>query len=172
MQKIPVRVHLRWVFYALLLLLLYTMQTTPGLFGIAGVRPALVAPAALAIAIYENELAGAIYGAVAGLMWDLSAMRLSGFNGVILCVLCVACSFFFIFWVRKTVLNASLVCALALLIQCGLDYLFNFFFFYKDSLYILTRQLLPGTLYTALCCPLILLAVLGIRRACLRGEGT
>ena len=91
MQKIPVRVHLRWVFYALLLLLLYTMQTTPGLFGIAGVRPALVAPAALAIAIYENELAGAIYGAVAGLMWDLSAMRLSGFNGVILCVLCVAC---------------------------------------------------------------------------------
>ena len=81
-------------------------------------------------------------------------------------------SFFFIFWVRKTVLNASLVCALALLVQCGLDYLFNFFFFYKDSLYILTRQLLPGTLYTALCCPLILLAVLGIRRACLRGEGT
>ena len=135
---------LKWLFYALLLFFCYIVQTTPGLLAIGSIQPVLVVPVCLAVAVLENELAGAIFGALAGLMWDLSASRISGFFGIILCVLCVAVSFCFLFWIRQNTVNFTLACAAALLVAVGLDYLFNFLIFYQGgSLYLLLHTLLP-----------------------------
>ncbi|ERI99346.1 MULTISPECIES: rod shape-determining protein MreD [Eubacteriales] len=145
---------LKWLFYALLLFFCYIVQTTPGLLAIGSIQPVLVVPVCLAVAILENELAGAIFGALAGLMWDLSASRISGFFGIILCVLCVAVSFCFLFWIRQNTVNFTLACAAALLVAVGLDYLFNFLIFYQGgSLYLLLHTLLPMAGYTLVYCP-------------------
>ena len=144
----------KWLFYALLLFFCYIVQTTPGLLAIGAIQPILVVPVCLAVAVLENELAGAIFGAVAGLMWDLSASRISGFFGIILCLLCVAVSFCFYFWIRQNTVNFTLACAAALLVAVGLDYLFNFLIFYQgSSLYLLLHTLLPTAGYTLLYCP-------------------
>mgnify|MGYP003376099003 CR=1 FL=1 len=137
---------LKWLFYALLLFFCYIVQTTPGLLAIGPIQPVLVVPVCLAVAVLENELAGAVFGALAGLMWDLSASRISGFFGIILCVLCVAVSFCFLFWIRQN--------TVALLVAVGLDYLFNFLIFYQEgSLYLLLHTLLPTAGYTLVYCP-------------------
>ena len=145
---------LKWGCYILLLVVCTVVQTTPGLLAIGSIQPVLVVPVCLAVAVLENELAGAIFGALAGLMWDLSASRISGFFGIILCVLCVAVSFCFLFWIRQNTVNFTLACAVALLVAVGLDYLFNFLIFYQGgSLYLLLHTLLPMAGYTLVYCP-------------------
>jgi len=60
----------KWICYALLGLLCAVLQTTPGLFQFGTAKPLWLLPLALAVAVFEGEFAGAVFGAVCGLMWD------------------------------------------------------------------------------------------------------
>ena len=60
----------KWICYALLGLLCAVLQTTPGLFQFGAAKPLWLLPLALAVAVFEGEFAGAVFGAVCGLMWD------------------------------------------------------------------------------------------------------
>ena len=55
----------KYLLYAGLVLLCYILQNTPGFLEIFGVKPFLVIPAVLAIAMFEGEFVGALYGALA-----------------------------------------------------------------------------------------------------------
>ena len=68
----------KWVCYALLMLLCTVLQTTPGLFQLGSAKPLYLLPLCLAAAVFEGEFAGAIFGAVCGLMWDYTAGRTVG----------------------------------------------------------------------------------------------
>ena len=46
------------------------VQTTPGLFQFGAAKPLWLLPLGLAVSALEGEFAGAIFGAVCGLMWD------------------------------------------------------------------------------------------------------
>ena len=65
----------KWICYALLGLLCAVLQTTPGLFQFGAAKPLWLLPLALAVAVFEGEFAGAVFGAVCGLMWDWLAGR-------------------------------------------------------------------------------------------------
>ena len=56
---------LKWSSYVLLIIIAYVLQTTTSLFVIFGVKPLLLVPLAVCIAMFEGEFAGAIFGAVA-----------------------------------------------------------------------------------------------------------
>ncbi len=67
-----VRLALKWVLLVLFILVLFTLQSTPGLFQIAGIRPILLIPAAVAVAMFEGEFIGAFVAMGCGLLWDLA----------------------------------------------------------------------------------------------------
>lgn len=72
---------LKWAVYSFVLLLLYTLQASPALFSIHGIKPVFVIPMAVSVALFENEVGAGAFGLAAGLLWDFSAGKLFGFYG-------------------------------------------------------------------------------------------
>ena len=63
----------KWICYALLGLLCAVLQTTPGLFQFGAAKPLWLLPLALAVAVFEGEFAGAVFGAGMQLYFKNSA---------------------------------------------------------------------------------------------------
>ena len=82
----------KWVCYTLLMLLCTVLQTMPGLFQLGAAKPLYLLPLALAVSVFEGEFAGAIFGAVCGLMWDYTAGRTVGMLALELMILSFAVS--------------------------------------------------------------------------------
>lgn len=114
----------KWCLYALLLLACIVAQTTPGLFTIGQAKPVYLLPLCLAVASVEDEFAGALFGAVCGLMWDYTAGRTVGLLALALLFLCFAMSVAVQLYLQCTVLNFVLVSTAATLLVLSLDFLF------------------------------------------------
>ena len=81
---------LKWACYAAALFVCAALQTTPGLFRLGQAKPLFILPLCLAVAVYEGEFAGALFGAVGGLLWDYTAGRTVGMLALELLLLCFA----------------------------------------------------------------------------------
>lgn len=77
----------KWGCYGLGLLVCTVMQTCPGLFQLGQAKPLYLLPLCLAVASFEGEFAGALFGAVCGLMWDWTAGRTVGLLALALMML-------------------------------------------------------------------------------------
>ena len=53
---------LKWVCYAVALFVCAALQTTPGLLQLGQAKPLFILPLCLAVAVYEGEFAGALFG--------------------------------------------------------------------------------------------------------------
>jgi len=136
--------------YVLLILLLYVLQTTPRLFEIYGVKPMLVIPAAIAIAMHEGELTGGIYGAFAGLLCDMGGFGLFGFNGVVFLLAGVSAGLLIIYMMKCSAANCVLYVLLAMLLRGSVYYMFAFGMWdYEQAWRIYAFQILPTVAYTA-----------------------
>ena len=120
------RAALKWVCYTLVLLLLFGLQSSPGLLSIGGVKPVLIIPAAISVALFENEAGSGAFGLAAGLLWDLSAAKLFGFYGMVLMICCICVSLLSMYFVKVNVTNSLLMTAASGFI-CTL---WNFVFYY------------------------------------------
>ena len=85
----------KYVTYSLLMLVLYVLQSTPQLFSIAGIKPVLVFPFAVAVAMFDKQLAGGLFGLFAGILCDTSSNVLFGFQSILYLVICRAASCLF-----------------------------------------------------------------------------
>lgn len=143
--------------YAVLMLLFYVLQTTPGFLSLFGIKPNFVIPAALAVAFYEDEFAGGLYGALAGILCDHGAVgSLFGFNAVILLAAGTAAGLLVIYMLRPTVVNFVLLLCGTMLAQGLLDYLLHFYIWgYADVEQILLRKIFPTVAYTAAVSPIL-----------------
>ena len=83
---------LKWGCYVLALFVCAALQTTPGLFQLGQAKPLLVLPLCLAVAVFEGEFAGALFGTVGGLLWDYAAGRTVGMLALELLLLCFGVS--------------------------------------------------------------------------------
>jgi len=147
------RAALKWGLYVLLLLLFCGLQSAPGLLRIWGVKPVLIIPLAVAVALFEREAASAAFGLAAGFLWDLSAGRLFGFYGMVLLVCCAAVTLLSMYCIRVNLANFLMAC-LAVGFLSGLwNYLFyNLIWGYQDVL-LYFWKMLAQTLYTGLLAP-------------------
>ena len=84
--------RLKWGCYILLLVVCTVLQTMPGLFQFGAAKPLWLLPLCLAVSAAEGEFAGAIFGAVCGLMWDYTAGRTVGMLALELMILCFGVS--------------------------------------------------------------------------------
>ena len=99
----------KWVCYTLLMLLCTVLQTMPGLFQLGAAKPLYLLPLALAVSVFEGEFAGAIFGAVCGLMWDYTAGRTVGMLALELMVLSFAVSAVVQLYLKDTAQNFLLI---------------------------------------------------------------
>lgn len=116
----------RHLCYALSLLAAYVLQTTPGFLTFGGVKPVLLVPLALCIGVFEGAFTGALYGAAAGLMWDIASGRTGGFFAIMLMVFCFVCAVSVALYLRGTILNVSLLTGGVMLLMCSADFLFGY----------------------------------------------
>jgi len=142
--------------YVLVLLVLYVLQTTPGLFAIFGVKPMLVVPAAIAIAMYEGEFVGGLFGAFAGLLCDMGSSMLFGFNGLFTAFFCVLAGLAVANLMHCNAWNATGYVAVAMLVTRSAEFFFGYAMWGYDYVgMIFVRQTLPLIVYTALVTPLM-----------------
>ena len=106
----------KWICYALLGLLCAVLQTTPGLFQFGAAKPLWLLPLALAVAVFEGEFAGAVFGAVCGLMWDWLAGRTVGMLALELLLLCFAVSAVMQLYFKNSAANFALIASAAALL--------------------------------------------------------
>ena len=113
----------KWICYALLGLLCAVLQTTPGLFQFGAAKPLWLLPLALAVAVFEGEFAGAVFGAVCGLMWDWLAGRTVGMLALELLLLCFAVSVLVQLYLQVNPGNFAAVSTATALVVLSLDWL-------------------------------------------------
>lgn len=118
---------LKWVCYALLLLVCTVLQTTPGLFQLGSAKPLYLLPLCLAAAVFEGEFAGAIFGAVCGLMWDYTAGRTVGMLALELMLLSFLISTVVQLYLKNAAPNFVTLAAAAALLVLSCDWLFFYY---------------------------------------------
>lgn len=80
---------LRYIAYVIEILVLYVLCGTPGFMpAILGVKPMLLLPVALTIAVFENEIPAMIFGLVCGLLCDMGFGTDIGLYTISLTILC------------------------------------------------------------------------------------
>lgn len=89
---------LRYISYAVEILLFYVISGIPGLLPpIFGIKPVLLLPIAITIAVFENETTAMFCGLFCGALCDVSISGRIGFYTVALTILC----FFFGYCARN-----------------------------------------------------------------------
>ena len=159
-RKRTVRMISKWIFYLLAFILCAVLQTTPGFLTIGGVKPVLILPLCLAVALFEGEYAGALFGAFGGLVWDMLAGRVIGFFafGVMLC--CFVVSVLAQLFLKENSTNFILMSAAAMLFITGYDFLFGYIMpGYSGVIPHYIRVILPMIVFTSAVSPAIFMLV-------------
>ena len=118
---------LKWFCYAVALFVCAALQTTPGLLQLGQAKPLFILPLCLAVAVYEGEFAGALFGAVSGLLWDYTAGRTVGMLALELLLLCFAVSAVVQLYFKNSAANFALIASAAALLVLTLDWLFFYY---------------------------------------------
>lgn len=142
---------IKHVLYVLMTLILYVLQTVPGLFEAWGVKPILAVSAAISIAMFEGEFTGGIYGALAGLLCDTGGFSLFGFNGFFVCVCCIAAGLLVTHLMRCNLLSCLLFVLVAMFLRGSIEYIFAFGMWrYPNAIMIYLRDTLPTVAYSTI----------------------
>ncbi len=143
----------RYIAYSIEILLLFILQTTPRLLPeLFGSKPLLLIPAAITIALFENEITAMFFGLACGLMLDLGYSDNIGYFTIILTVSCFFIALVFRDYLVVGFLNATVFNA----IFCAGIILLYFLFFYifagkGDVLFYFTHHYISRIIYTFLC---------------------
>ena len=141
---------LKWCCYVLALFVCAALQTTPGLFQFGAAKPLWLLPLALAVAVFEGEFAGAVFGAVCGLMWDWLAGRTVGMLALELLLLCFAVSVLVQLYLQVNPGNFAAVSTATALVVLSLDWLFFYYMpGYAGAVERFLWAVLPSALLTA-----------------------
>jgi cell shape-determining protein MreD len=137
------------VLYCVIFLFFYILQTMPGFLTIRGVKPIWVIPAAIALAMFEGEFLGGVYGALAGLLCDMGGFLLFGFNGFFTCLYCVAVGLLVIYLMHNNLLGCMLVVLIFMILRGSLEFLFAYGMWgYENVWKLYVYQTLPVAVYS------------------------
>ena len=137
-------------FTMVLLVVCTVVQTTPGLFQFGAAKPLWLLPLGLAVSALEGEFAGAIFGAVCGLMWDYTAGRTVGMLALEMMILCFGVSVIVQLYLKDTPSNFVLLAVGGALLVLAADWLFFYYMpGYAGAAERFLWAVLPSALLTA-----------------------
>lgn len=120
--------YIRFAIYALIIVLTALMQNSPFIFPeIFGARAFLLLPLLVSIAMFEREIAAAVFGVFAGVLWDICSVK-DGFNAFVLLLICAVCSLLIIRLMRNNILTALVLVAGAVVSYCAVYVIINLLF--------------------------------------------
>ena len=159
------RLAAKWACYIGLLILAATLQTMPGLFTIGSAKPLFILPLCMAVALFEEEYTGALFGAVGGLLWDYTAGRTAGLLALSLLILCFGVALVEQLYLQNKLSNYVMLTAGATFVSLNCDFLF----FYAMRKYpgggtYYVSTLLPTLVFTAVLCPAVFCVVRAVWR--------
>ena len=111
---------LRHIAYALEILVIFLLSGAPYILpSILGVKPVLLLPVVLTIAVFEGEIPAMNYGCVCGVLMDVGFTNDIGYYTIVLTILCFvlgycASNFFVTNFVNAMVIGVSSIVALLL----------------------------------------------------------
>ena len=150
----------KWILYSVILFVFTVIQTTPGLLQINGVKPVLILPLAVFVAVFEGETGGFCFAVAAGIVWDSVSDKPLGFSAILLAVCCVIIALLVIFFVKASILNCCILCLAAVCVYCFFDFLFFYAIWGAGGLMsVLLTHFLPMIIYTTVISPLVFLLV-------------
>ena len=145
----------KYTLYFFLLLFLYVIQTTPGLLAVGPNKPLLVLGAVVCIAMKEKELVGGVYGAVGGMLCDLSAFTYYGFYSISFLLIGAAVGLAVTFLVRDKLSNAVILVLGSMTVVKLWEYFFSYGIWgYDPTGRIFWTRILPTVAYSTLWTPL------------------
>ncbi|MCM1054265.1 MAG: hypothetical protein NC394_01975 [Bacteroides sp.] len=154
-RKMKAKVFLRWFFYSLTLVILYSLMSC-GVFGLW--QPYLIFALAVGVSMREQEFSASVFGIFCGFMLDISAGTLFGFFAVCIMPCCFITSLFSRNLIKVNMLNHLLFTGGTALISFSLYYLFNYVIWSTEGRgLIVTKILLPSYAATLVTAPLIYL---------------
>ena len=106
----------RRIIFALVTVFTVLLQNSASaVLGSFSVRPLAVIPLVICIAMFEREIAAALFGAFAGVLLDVSSAK-DGFNTLLLIILCAVCSVLISHLMRNNLSTGMVLCAASLLV--------------------------------------------------------
>lgn len=116
---------------------------------INGVSPMVLVPLVVSIAMFEKSFTGMIFGAFAGILWDMFSVTADGYFSIMLAVIGFFCGVIITHVFRNNIVSA-LILSFGSTVICTLGYWLIFIVAnsYTDPMYILQRYYLTGILYT------------------------
>ncbi|MBQ8296660.1 MAG: rod shape-determining protein MreD [Ruminococcus sp.] len=112
---------IRWILYYILIFFSFVLMTSGTML-----KPVLMIPIALCIAVNNNQIGSALTGAACGFLIDISCGKLLGYNAVILTFFCILVSLLFELYLRNRFINILIASAAVSFIQGWLDYKFYY----------------------------------------------
>lgn len=111
----------RWLLYYVLIFFCFIFMTSGTML-----KPILLIPAALCIAVNNDQVGSAVTGAICGFLTDISCGKLFGYNAVVLTFFCILTSLLFEMYLRNRFINVFLTTAVVSFIQGCLDFKFYY----------------------------------------------
>lgn len=152
--------------YGVAALLVLLLQNAPSFFPVIWhARPLPLVSFVVCVAVLEGAKAGAIIGAIAGVLWGLYAFRVFGFDALLLMLIGLIAGLLVEWLLRANFLSAVLLCAASVLTYVLIEWLCSYIVFYKPTAFaVLFQAYLPNCLYTIVLSPIIYWIVLWLAR--------
>lgn len=152
-KKMKIKVFMRWFFYSLSLVVLYSIMSC-GAFGLW--QPYFIIALAIGVSMREQEFSASVFGIFCGFMLDISMGTLFGFFAVCIMPCCFVTSLLSRNLIKVNVLNHILFTGGTTLISFSLYYLFNYVIWnISNREIIITRILLPSFIATLVTAPMM-----------------
>lgn len=152
--------------FALLILLAHLIQNTPGWFpAFFGMRAYFLLTFTVCLGLFEREIAGAMFGLFAGVLWDTVSPLGDGYHAFLFLLIGAACGLLI-----NTVMRNNLITALLLNTGAHILYaaLYTVLFTVAQGIdsagWLFFRYFLPSALLSVLFTPIVYLLVRFVMR--------
>lgn len=152
--------------FVLLILLAHLVQNTPGWFpAFFGIRAYFLLTFTVCLGLFEREIAGAIFGLLAGVLWDTVSPLGDGYYAFLFLLIGAACGILI-----NTVMRNNLITAL--LLNTGAHFLYAVLYTVLFTVaqgidgagWLFLRYFLPSALVSVLFTPIVYLLVRFVMR--------
>lgn len=148
-------IYIRRLIFAVIILIISTLQNTSGLFPVIfGVRAMLLIPAVVCISMYEREIPGIFFGLFAGILWDSFSSGINSFNAIMLTIFGFICGALIGYIMRNNIVTALILTASSVTVYNTVYWLFAYVFkSYSGAGRVYLTFYLPSCLYTIILMP-------------------
>ncbi len=162
-RRVLLRQILKYTVFAVIVFLLYILQSTPGFLSVFGLKPVFIIPFCVALCILDDQWPVGLILIAGGLLTDLSANRVVGFFTIQLVIYCSICIVAVKFFLKATKRNAFYVSFAVMFIMLTADYLFTYRMHgYTHGLGLYLRNVVLVNAYSSAFSPLFYMLIDGI----------